>query len=230
MTDYKKELEEFIYIVSHDLNAPMRHIKQFGALLFKSLGDKVTKEEKEYFYYMEQAVHKSEDMLNALLSYSRINTEAEKFSSIDCHAIIENILNDYKDPKINTSVENLPKDIYADKKQIQILFKCLLDNAIKFKQPETCAEIEISAEETDKGWLFKVQDNGIGIELKQTEHMFTIFKRGHSDEKYPGVGIGLALAKKIVQRHHGEIWFEADRSNGATVNFTIETASMTEGT
>ena len=220
MTDPKKELEEFVYIVSHDLNAPMRHIKQFGNLLFKKLGDKVSEEEREYLSFMEDAVTKAEDMIEALLTYSRLNTTAEEFSTFNCATIVENIVSglDIDDGAIKT--HNLPDEITAEQKQIRQLFEHLLDNAIKFKKPDTALEINIRAEDNSDHWQFSVQDNGIGIPEVQIDNVFTMFRSGHADEVYEGIGVGLTIAQKIVHHHGGKTWIESDK-NGTNVLFTI---------
>lgn len=225
MPDYKKELEEFAYIVSHDLGAPLRHVKSFDSLLIKKLEDKITDEEREYFQYLESSVLKTESMLEALLQYSRLNTQGEEFKTFACHKLVTSVISNFwretdgTGAKINTL--NLPGSLNGDEKQIRKLFTHLIDNALKFKRPNIKPNITISAEEKDNTWHFSIRDNGIGIPQEQCENVFTMFKQLNPDQYPSSMGCGLTFAKNIVERHGGKIWIEPNSDQGVTVQFDI---------
>lgn len=226
MPDYKKELEDFTYIVSHDLNAPLRHIKSFSSLLVKKLDDKITDQEREYVRHLENSVLKIEIMLEALLTYSRLSTQTEDYSPFDCNQLVQDVISSFQDPIEETqakiTVSGLPENLNADQKQIKLLFMHLLDNALKFRKPGTPPDIKISAEQKDDHWLFCIKDNGIGIPEKQYESVFTMFKRLNPDDGLSGIGAGLTMAKKTMDLHGGGIWVEAQGNDGTALFFTIK--------
>jgi light-regulated signal transduction histidine kinase (bacteriophytochrome) len=225
MVDYKKELEEFTYIVSHDLNAPLRHIKTFGNLLVQALGDKVTGEEKEYLYYLEQSVHKTEEMMAALLAYSRLNSHAGEYSAFDCHELFMGVVaacqRDIDAVGARIDASSLPQMMCADKAQMQLLFYHLLDNALKFRRDGIAPEIEISTIEEDGHWVFSFKDNGCGIAFENTDKAFSMFGRLHTNDEFSGIGAGLAIVKKIVERHGGEVFIESEADKGCVVSFSL---------
>lgn len=223
MSNDQKELDEFVYIVSHELNAPLRHIKQFGSLLVKRLEDKVSDEELEYLEYIEQSITDAEAMLSALLQYSRLNTVSEEPSSIDFEKLINTVLSGYDKSTFEIEIGNLPDSLSAKPQKIETLFACLIDNSIKFSPDGEKAKIKISAEERDGAWFFTVEDNGIGIQPKQLENVLKIFIRGDvkPQDHVAGVGAGLAISKKIVEQHGGTITVESDGEKGTRVLFSL---------
>jgi light-regulated signal transduction histidine kinase (bacteriophytochrome) len=220
--DYKKELEEFAYIVSHDLNAQLRHVREFGKLLIANLGDKVTGEEREYLMHMENGVYKTEAMLQALLEYSRLNTQGEKFKTLDCDALVQSIIEHIEDTSVTITVSGLPDALHGDEKQIRLLFTHLIDNSLKFRRENVSPIIEIFAEEKSDDWHFSVTDNGIGIPEQHCENVFRIFQR-LAPEDYSGIGSGLAIAKKIVEHHNGDIKVASGFNKKTSVLFSIPT-------
>lgn len=225
MTDYKKELEDFAYIVSHDLNAPLRHIKSFGTLLVDKLSDKVSGEEREYLEYLNSSVEKTENMLEALLEYSHINSRAQAYSEFNCHALVQSTLELFAN-KISQShaqvvISDLPENLNADQNQIRQLFTFLIDNALKFQTEDSRPTIKISAQKNEESWMFSISDNGIGIPTDHKDNAFIMFRRLHPDQNFTGIGKGLALAKKIVTRHGGQICIESESNKGTTVTFSI---------
>lgn len=222
-----KEFAEFAYIVSHDLNTPLRHIREFSKLLIEKLGDNLDEEEQSYLDFIESSVHKSQEIINGLLSFSRLNTMIEPFSETDCHRILEATQLALR-KKINASKakitikDNFLPILQCDVEQISQLFYSLLDNALTYQQAGNTPEITIAAQETNNHWQFSIKDNGIGIQQNNLKKVFTIFKRLHSNEEFPGLGMGLTLAKKIIaDRHQGNIWLESEEGQGTTVYFTI---------
>lgn len=223
--DYKKELEDFIYIVSHDLNAPLRHIREFGKLLAKKMDDRLSEEEKEYLFYMQDGVNKAETMLGGLLQCSRLSTQAEEHSEFSAdeaaRQALESLQSSVDKEQAKVSISALPDKISGDEKQIEQLFALLLKNTLKFKKEDTAPVVTVSAQEGDDHWQFCVEDNGIGIDEAQHERVFTMFRRLNIHEENPGAGIGLTLAKKIVESHDGKIWIESELEQGTRIFFTL---------
>lgn len=228
--DYKKELNEFTYIVSHDLNAPFRHIREFTKLLINKIDDRVADDEKEYCQYIQNSVEKAEAMLEALLVYSRLNTFAHDFSDIDLTDIIDGVFQYHHEEiahnNISTEYTEIPQNICGDKEQITILFRCLIQNAIQYRNKDvnTQHKIILTGVENPKNkdeWLFTIHDNGRGIHEKYLDQIFTIFKTAHFDEELETVGAGLTIAKKIIWRHGGKIWIDSELGHYTTVRFTL---------
>jgi len=226
MSNYKKDLEEFTYIISHDLNAPLRHIREFGKLLFKKLGDKVNDEEREYMQYMQDSVDKTEHMIASLLEYSRLDTQREDATEISVQRAVEETLELMSETIANAKAivhyDNIPQNIHVDKNQFRQLFFKLISNAIKFCKDGDPPIIEISAQNVDNHWQFCISDNGIGLDSAQHERMFAMFKR--LDVSMDGIGSGLTISRKIVEGHGGKIWIESTLGQGAKVFFTIPQA------
>ena len=223
-----KEYEDFAYIVSHDLNAPLRHVKEFTRLLIGSRKN-LNEQEKEYVEYLEKSLRKLEDMQHALLMFSRLNTQAGSLKETNFNHALSLALEELEDV-INTSFpafecEDLPTTM-AESKQIQLLFYHLIDNALKFHK-EDAQKRKVSISATDQGdtWLFEIRDNGIGIEQEYHEEIFRMFRRLAPD-KYPGIGAGLTIAHKIVQRHDGEMIIESEPGEGTSVFFSIPKHNM----
>jgi chemotaxis family two-component system sensor kinase Cph1 len=163
-------------------------------------------------------------MFSGLLEYSRINTLAKPFSHVDCNTVLDHCRLVFQDKikasKATLTIEPLPV-IDMDAEQCMQLFLALLDNALKFHAANNPPDIKVFAEKRENRWLFTVQDNGIGIDPKFYQKIFLLFQRLHTDEEYPGAGIGLAFAKKIVERHGGKIWVDSTPGAGASFRFSI---------
>ncbi len=220
MADYKKELEEFSYIVSHDLNAPLRHIREFSKLLMDSLEGKISEEEKLYFRYVRDGTIQVESMIASLLDYSRLNTQSSDFkefnlSKLTCE-VLESLHGEY-----TIKSDGLPEIFKGDEGQIFILIDNLLRNAIKFKKTGAKANINFSAEQNGSEWTFSISDDGFGIPVNQMNNVFKIFKTINPNDGVAGTGVGLALCKKIVDRHGGNIWIDPDYADGTKVCFTL---------
>lgn len=223
-----KEYQEYAYIVSHDLNAPLRHLKQFSRLLIDEIDQKqLGEDQKEYIHFIEVSLEKLDRMQAALLEFSRINTRQEPFttfSSLDTTLrVIDGLKQTYKDkntPVPDIKIYELP-DITADAKQFEQMIFQILDNAIKFSAKDRHAFIEISATSDDTATTFSVRDNGTGIPKQFHQDIFKMFRKLHTDDDHEGTGAGLAIAHKIVDRHNGKIWIEPAPENGITLFFTL---------
>lgn len=217
------ELEQFAYIASHDLQEPLRMISNFVKLLEKQYVDKIDAEGKEYIKFIVGGVDRMSALIQSLLRYSRVGRREGNMQFTDLNKIIEAKLFGLsvriKELKAEIEIEQIKEEIYCEADQIGLVFYNLLTNALKFNQKSP--KIQIGFEEQDSSYLFFVKDNGIGIDHKYQKRIFEIFKRLHRKEDYEGTGIGLALCKKIISRHGGEIWFESQINEGTVFYFTI---------
>lgn len=218
-----EDLEKFAYVASHDLQEPLNLVSSYVQLLEMRYRDRLDEDAKEFINFAVDGVTHMQTLIDDLLTYSRVGTQDKKFATFE----IEEALNracTHLQEKIRTSEATINYDrlpsIVGDRIQIIQVFQNLIGNAIKFRQEEK-PQIQIKVEENKEHYLFSVQDNGIGIESQFSDRIFTIFQRLHSRDEYPGTGIGLALCKKIIERHEGTIWFESELGKGSTFYFTI---------
>jgi PAS domain S-box-containing protein len=220
-----KELEQFAYIASHDLQEPLRAVSSYVQLLERRYKGKLDADADRFIARTVAAAARMQTLINSVLAYSRLGTHGKPFEPTDCEAILNQAL-----ANLQTAVEEsgatvthdpLPT-LYVDGQQMIRLFQNLIENGIKFRSDEP-PRIHITAERlTEQNeWLFSVRDNGIGIEPQYAERIFRIFQRLHTRQKYPGTGIGLALCRRIVERHGGRIWVESGLGKGATFLFTL---------
>ena len=219
-----KELEQFAYIASHDLKSPLRNIGGFIQLIKRKLKHSENDEIVEYMNYVVGNVNKMEAIIDDILRYSRFGNETMTFSQTNVEAVVQDVCDLLKKEiqARNTIIrsQNLSHHIYCHTKQLTQLFQNLIDNALKYNEsPQVIIEIEMK--ETEREYLFSVKDNGIGIKPEFREKIFKIFQRLHTDQKYPGTGIGLAICKRIVDNHGGDIWVESLPGKGTTFLFTI---------
>jgi len=218
-----KELEQFAYVASHDLQEPLRTIAGFVDLLKKEFKEKLDGNGPIYLNYLAQASDRMKTLIKDLLDYSRIGREKQAMP-VDCNNLLEEVLADLgksireSGARINTSP--LPM-LRAYPTELKLLFQNLIANSIKFRHPDRPPEISIFALQENGKWKFTVSDNGIGIDQQFLERIFIIFQRLHSRTQYEGSGIGLANCKKIVEVHQGDIWAEATPGLGARFHFTI---------
>jgi light-regulated signal transduction histidine kinase (bacteriophytochrome) len=177
----------------------------------------------KYIGYAVDGARRMQALINDLLALSRVNSRGAEFTSTDCEAVLGRVLHDL-DGSIRSSnalveCEGLPT-VMADERQLAQLFQNLLGNALKFRADET-PRVRLRVEQQPDSWLFSIQDNGIGIAPEHAEKIFILFQRLHSRQKYDGTGIGLAICKKIVERHGGRIWVESEPGKGSTFKFTL---------
>lgn len=212
-----QELQSFAYAASHDLREPLRTISGFLELLAIDYGDALDEKAKGYITRSVDASNRLHLMIDDLLSFSRLETRKKPFELIHLDEILKTALHDLDktitERGARISYNKLP-DIYADDQQMAIVFRNLIDNAIKFRKDDR-PEVKISAEKKNDEWLIVFKDNGIGIDSTNYGKIFNMFSRLNSWKEYPGTGIGLAMCKKIVQRHGGRIWVESEKGKGS---------------
>lgn len=219
----KQEFKQFVYGASHDLNSYARGMIEFSKLLMEEEAKNLSDEGKLYLSMILENGQKLHGMMDSLVEFSRLNTMEKPFTKVDCNVIVQNILIASKDKikakQAKIAVGQLPT-LNADVDQLTQLFWALINNSLKFVEPGQAPEINISAESRGDYWQFIIKDSGIGIEPVYFDRVFEAFKRLNSDIDYPGPGIGLTLAKKIVTRHGGKIWLD-QVEKGCVINFTI---------
>jgi light-regulated signal transduction histidine kinase (bacteriophytochrome) len=217
------ELEEFANVASHDLQEPLRMVASFTQLLAKRYRGKLDKDADEFITFAVDGATRMQKLIQDLLAYSRIGTRGKPLGPTDCNVIFDqaraNLFKAVEENDAQVSSGPLPT-VPGDEVQLVQLFQNLLANALKFRgeQPPI---IRVTAQENDVAWRFAVQDNGIGLALAHHDRIFKIFQRLHHRSEYPGTGIGLAICKKIVERHGGRLWAESEAGRGATFYFTI---------
>ena len=218
-----KELEQFAYVASHDLQEPLRTTTGFIQLLQKQYQGQLGDKADLYFNYISDASNRMKVLINDLLDFSKIGTKAA-LKKINCDELIEHMLADIsvaiKEAGAEIVLTELP-EIYGYPTEIKLLFQNLVINAIKFRKPGLPPIIKISAEKKGDYYQFAISDNGIGIEEKHNQRIFDIFQRLHTREEYKGSGIGLSHCKKIVEMHHGKIWVESVPGEGSIFYFTL---------
>lgn len=218
-----EELYVFSYAASHDLQEPLRSIQNFLETLNKKYKKRLGPEMEEQISAADDGVTRMYRLITDFLMYSRVGTERAVKEEVDCNLALKDAIANLelaiKESKANIKQFTLPK-IYGNFVQITQVFQNLIANAIKY-QGENTPSIVISAEKKDGMWLFAVKDNGIGIEQWFSERIFIVFQKLHDHRKYPGSGIGLALCKRVIEKHNGKIWFESEVGKGTTFLFTL---------
>lgn len=218
----KDEMESFLYAVSHDLRAPLRGINGFLGIFEKKYGDMVDEEGQRLIDKVHENAMKMDVLLNDLLTLSRMATlemtiQVFDMSSVVAHAIADvSVDND----KVQFVVKGL-KTVSGDAQMLTFLWNNLVDNAVKFTKGRAAPLIEIGMKETPKGEAFYISDNGVGFDMEYYHKVFELFQSLHDPREFPGNGVGLAVAKQIVDRHGGALWAEAAEDKGATFYFTM---------
>ncbi|HKO23820.1 MAG TPA: ATP-binding protein [Chloroflexota bacterium] len=225
------ELEQFAYVASHDLQEPLRMISSYIQLLQRRYQGQLDAKADTFIGFAVDGVTRMQRLINDLLAYSRVGTHGAPLVPTDCGEVVAGAIAALGAPIAETGARviygELPT-VLGDATQLGQLFQNLIGNALKFCTGVT-PEIMISAERAGGEWLFRVCDNGIGIDPAYAERIFIIFQRLHSREEYPGTGIGLAICKKIVERHGGRIWVESQPGQGATFTFSLPDAASMKG-
>jgi len=220
----EKELEQFIYIASHDLQEPLRIIVSYCNLLEENYKDKFDKKGNRYLKYIVNAGFRMKELISELLDFSRINKNIQKAELIDLNEVV-NDMKRYFEPSIvenNVIIKcNKLPSITVEKIHIRQIFNNLTSNAIKYRKKDGPLLINISVQDIKDYWVFSFSDNGIGISEKHYQRIFELFKRLYTREEYPGTGIGLALCKKIIQSYGGEIWVKSKINKGSTFYFSF---------
>lgn len=219
------ELEQFAYVASHDLQEPLRMVSSFLSRLEDKYGDQLDDKAQRYINFATDGAHRMRQIILDLLNYSRVGQGDFEREEIDLEELLEEILKleqtAIADSGAAITWRNIPK-IKAAHTPIRQVFQNLINNAIKYRKADVDPEIQILGEETKTHWKFTISDNGIGIREEYQENIFNIFQRLHTQDQYSGTGIGLAVSKKIVERHGGEIWVDSEEGEGSTFCFTIK--------
>jgi PAS domain S-box-containing protein len=217
------ELEQFAYAASHDLQEPLRMVTSYAQLLEKRYKDKLDDDANDFINHAVGGAARMQKMIDGLLLYSRVQTRGKSFQPTDCSSVVGQAISNLKIHIDETHAiiesDNLPT-VNADEMQLVRLFQNLIDNALKFQGTEAI-RLQISASKQGNKWMFSISDNGIGIDSGSKDRIFAIFQRLHGEKDYPGTGMGLAICKRIVERHGGKIWVDSDLGQGSTFYFTI---------
>jgi signal transduction histidine kinase len=225
------ELDQFAYVASHHLQEPVRMVASYAQLLEKRCAADLDADAREYIAHAVNGAKRMYLQINDFLVYSRLGVDRKPFALVDCAKLLEGVqealAEDLSQSGGRITCGPLPQ-VCGDERQLAQLFWNLLNNALKFSSarvPRIC----ISAKGTRGAWTFSVKDNGMGIEPEYRERIFAIFQRLHAGDKYPGTGMGLALCKRIVERHGGKIWVESEPDKGSVFYFTIPKKGATYG-
>jgi PAS domain S-box-containing protein len=217
------ELQQFAYVASHDLQEPLRAVASFTKLLSERYGGRLDADADDFIGFAVEGAKRAQRLINDLLAYSRVGTRGGAFAATDCEAVFQDALADLAAAIEETggivTHERLPV-VDGDETQLGQVFLNLIGNALKFHGAAP-PRVHVSAQQTSGEWQFSVRDNGIGISPEYGETIFEVFQRLHTTAEYPGTGIGLAIARKIIDRHGGRIWVESEPGKGATFYFTI---------
>lgn len=218
------EYQAFVYTVSHDMRAPLRQIEGFSEIILEKNSALFDEKTKHYFDLIIKGTAQSKELLDALTCYSRLHSHAQPFEELDLNQVIIDVkallCNTIASTRAQISVSKLPI-IVGDKNQITQLFYHLVHNALLYCKPDTPPVINISVESQSNQWQFSVKDTGIGIAEKQLDTIFKILKRAVSNKTYEGMGMGLAIAQKILHRHQGDIWVKTEKGIGSEFLFCI---------
>jgi light-regulated signal transduction histidine kinase (bacteriophytochrome) len=237
LSQSNRELQDFASIASHDLQEPLRKIRAFGDRLKHKCGDQLSDDGRDYLDRMQNAAERMQILINDLLTFSRVTTQAQPFKRVDLNVIVSEVLADLEvrieEVGGTVTVADLPV-IDADPLQMRQLFQNLIANALKFRKADEPPVVKIFAESTstwaDAGtwslsnpdmWQFSVADNGIGFDEKYLDRIFTVFQRLHGRNVYEGTGVGLAVCRRIAERHNGRITAKSQPDCGATFIVTL---------
>lgn len=220
----KRDLESFSYSVSHDLRAPLRAIDGFSKILLRSIGEKLTEEEKHSFSVIRENAQKMEKMIEGLLALSRFGRSAIRSSDFDMNVLVDEsweelkVLNPDRDLVLQCAA--LPP-AHGDRVLIREVLMNLLSNAVKFTRLNEHALITVGAESDGRENVYYIKDNGIGFEMAYYDKLFNVFQRIHSRDEFEGTGVGLALVSRIIRRHGGRVWATGVPGDGAAFYFSL---------
>jgi PAS domain S-box-containing protein len=217
------ELEQFAYVASHDLQEPLRMVSSYTQLILRRYGDRLDGDAKEFMDFIVDGATRMKRLIEDLLAYSRVGTRGKELQPTDCETALKKALTNLRaaieESHAVVTHDPLPT-VAADDVQLVQLFQNLVGNAIKFRNHEA-PRVHVSAEEQTESWIFGVKDNGIGIDPQYFDRIFMVFQCLHAKGEYPGTGIGLAICKKVLERHGGRIWVESEPGKGSKFCFAL---------
>ena len=226
-----RDLEQFAYVASHDLQEPLRMVATYTQLLAERYKGKLDGDADKYIHYAVDGALRMQKLVQDLLAFSRVGRQGLTLSSTDCNTVLQaglkNLEAAIQESGAVVQHDQLPV-VMADSSQLVQVFQNLIGNAIKFRGSEPPV-IHVNAAAKGKEWVFAVADNGIGIAPEHAEDVFVIFRRLHTHAEYPGSGIGLSICKKIIEQHRGRIWVESELGRGSTFKFTLPIKAIPGG-
>ncbi len=218
-----RELQDFAYVASHDLQEPLQLVSNHVQLLSRRYRGQLDQDADEFLDFAIEGTSRLKSLISDLLEYSKVGTSNKEFASVEMELMFARVLETFQ-PVIDDCRGLITHDplpvVMGDSEQMVQLLSNLIDNSVKFRGNEP-PRIHVGARQLSEKWLFFVRDNGIGIDPQYTERVFVIFQRLHSRDDYPGTGIGLAISRKIIERHGGHIWVDSEPGKGATFYFTL---------
>jgi light-regulated signal transduction histidine kinase (bacteriophytochrome) len=223
LTRSNRDLEQFAYVASHDLQEPLRKVASFCQLLQRRYAGQMDERADQYIAFAVDGAQRMQRLINDLLAFSRIGRLTAGFTEVDLTEVLTQVKSQLEarageDAEISWS--DLPI-VEGEEPLLTTLFVNLIGNSLKFRRPDVPPMIRISAEQDGDEWQINVRDNGIGIEVEFADKVFVIFQRLHARDAYEGTGIGLAIVKKIVEYHGGRIWLDLEVEVGTSINFTL---------
>lgn len=227
----REEYANFAYIVSHDLSAPMRHIDGFTALVIQNMEGRLDDKTEQYLGFLKSSANRAADIMSGLLEFSRLTTRQKAFAEIDCNELVSDVLakldTHIQKTAANITVEELPR-VMGDVDQVEKIFFHLLANALIYHKAGVAPQVDIRARVSGDLWEFCISDQGMGIRENRQGEVFSVLRRGVGESDFPGLGMGLAIARKVVMRHGGKIWLNSVPDEGTSVHFTFPRTELSE--
>jgi light-regulated signal transduction histidine kinase (bacteriophytochrome) len=225
LEDSNRDLQEFAYVASHDLQEPLRMITSYLLLLSERYRGRLDQDADEFIGFAADGAKRMKQLINDLLAFTRLGRDEKGFVKVETSALLQKVIDDLtvasQECQAEIKATALP-EVIGNPFQLSRLFQNIIENSLKYRREES-PKIEISASQQGTSWRFSIADNGLGIQPEFTEKIFGMFQRLHGRDKYSGSGIGLAICRRIVSLHGGRIWVESEFGKGSVFNFTIPT-------
>jgi light-regulated signal transduction histidine kinase (bacteriophytochrome) len=225
LTRSNRDLEQFAYVASHDLQEPLRKVASFCQLLQRRYAGQLDERADQYIQFAVDGAQRMQRLINDLLAFSRIGRLTAGFVDVDLNRVLSEVVSQLETRAAGAEItwDELPT-VEGEEPLLTTLFVNLVGNSLKFRRPDVPATVRISAQRDGREWQITVRDNGIGIEPEFADKVFVIFQRLHARDAYEGTGIGLAIVKKIVEYHGGRIWLDLESPEGTAITFTLPVA------